>query len=200
MAIKFILNYDCYSDMHEESFEAHEAFEAESLEDAKLYASSRSDYNTLYTFDEWWAKNKIDVSKTLNKLKEHNKRGIWWYAVPDTTELISYIMGSMWQGKSPVKHHHVTMMFDAIYSERPGWMEDSHRIQVQGLAWNDKCTALKVARVPGCCNKVAHVTLATADGVPPVYSNDMLAGKDGAYSFLPLEAELEGQLEFFEFS
>lgn len=159
------------------------------------------------TLENWVARKTNPDSYFLKEFKEltQPKKGIWWLAVPDVTELIGDIEGAMWWGKQAVKRHHVTLAFDVRHVDYPEiYMFNPETgdtpVFVKGLAYNDKCAALVVEVPASCCNKHPHITLATADGVPPVYSNDMLAGKDGAYSFLPLEAELEGQLEFFEFS
>lgn len=177
---------------------------------------------SLTSLDEWVASRRMSQSK-FDKLIAKPKKGIWWLAVSDIQRIFSRttfgasqyqkIMLNYTNGQSKVmvKHFHVTLAYDVTRQDRPDNYYKSKfdgdrkigeytPVHVRGLAYNDKCACLVVSGIRDCCNKVAHITLATADGVKPVYSNDMLAGVDGAYSFLPLEAELEGQLEFFEFS
>jgi hypothetical protein len=167
----------------------------------------------------------VSIHRTVYSLKEYMelqsrplmgfcppapKKGIWWLSV-DIDDLmrqiglVSYSIALATSGLTQaVKHHHVTLAFDVRHVDYPEiYMFNPETggtpVFVKGLAYNDKCAALVVEVPASCCNKVAHITLATAEGIAPVYSNDMLAGVDGPYSFLPLEDELEGTLEFFQF-
>lgn len=165
---------------------------------------------TIESLDEWVNHYQMD-SAEFAKLTSQSKRGIWWLAVDKVAinELLAQRSSTNHQIWSyiddydhDVKHFHVTLAFDVAEEECPA--EDTYDcgVIVKGLAYNERCAALvvEISKHLTCHNKHPHITLATADGVPPVYSNDMLAGKDGAYHFLPLAAELEGTLEFFEFS
>lgn len=171
-----------------------------------------------------WVNSKRMQSWRFDKLTAGPQRGIWWLAV--CTEevqneitysgkpLADYLYDALgfneWAGGKYnwVKHHHVTLAFNVTAEDKPKlsyWSSGGrtwYGITVKGLAYNDKAACFVVDlgfNNEHCCNKVAHITLATTEGVPPVYSNTMLAGEEGAYNFLPLEAELEGTLEFFEF-
>jgi len=146
------------------------------------------------------------------------KKGIWWLTVDYDavwclvcrTNLGVSNHQKVMMSKLLVKHFHVTLTYDVTEDDKPEVSLTSNcldgeflpRIKVRGLAYNDKCACLVIDFIGYtlCCNKHPHITLATAESISPVYSNDMLAGKDGAYQFLPLEAELEGSLEFFEFN
>lgn len=133
------------------------------------------------------------------------KRGIWWLALE--REGIAWLRWAFTYGAGfeEVEHLHVTLAFDVTEEEVPslcngGWKSSSFPIVVKGLAHNSKCACLVVdIGDTDCCNKHPHITLALAEGVQPVYSNDMLSGKDGPYTYLPLEATLEGRLEFKPF-
>lgn len=169
---------------------------------------------TIQSLDEWAASLRMSQS-TFDKLTAKPKRGIWWLALDegDINALLkqrSVANHELWtylEDLDVVPHWHVTLAFDVTKVDKPEVFTyersggEPYNIAVKGLAYNDKCAAFVVDLGKSrCCNKHPHITLATAEGVKPVYSNDMLAGKDGAYNFLPLEAELEGTLEFFEFS
>ena len=171
---------------------------------------------TVYSLEEYMTMQSRPMS---NFCPPAPKKGIWWLTVEDIDCVFSRTALGMSQyekilmdytnGQSKVmsKHFHVTLAYDVTKQERPEGRYASkfdgdrkigeyHPIYVHGLAYNDKCACLVVHGVRECCNKHPHLTLATAEGVPPVYSNDMLAGVDGPYNFLPLDAELEGTLEF----
>lgn len=169
------------------------------------------DYDTL---EAWVALKTKPDSWFLAEFKNLTKpkRGIWWLTV-DLDDLmsqigiVSYSIASASAGLELVEHHHVTLDFGVTYEGNPhcAWAvsegETQYPILIKGLAYNAKAACL-VVELKGIesCNARPHITLATAEGILPVYSNDMLSGIDGAYTFLPLEAELEGQLEFFEFN
>ena len=149
------------------------------------------------------------------ELSRRVKRGIWWLAVEydDIAQMLcppniyETTYHALYGGKRHVEHIHVTLAFDVTEHGRPlthndkwGGDSDCFPIRVKGLAHNSKCACLVVdIGDTDCCNKHPHITLALAEGVQPVYSNDMLAGKDGPYTYLPLEATLEGRLEFKPF-
>ena len=113
------------------------------------------------------------------------KRGIWWLVVGEEElhPLATFLVYS--PNLEEVEHLHVTLAFDATEEEVPslcngGWESSSFPIRVKGLAYNSRCACLVVdIGDTDCCNKHPHITLALAEGVQPVYSNDMLAGKDG---------------------
>lgn len=169
---------------------------------------------TVYSLEEYM---KMQSRPLSDFCPPAAKKGIWWLAVSAEAihELFTHISGTgnqVWSYiddyDNEVEHFHVTLDFDVAAEDNPhcAWAVEhdaaSFTIKVKGLAYNDKAACLVVEldpKSPDCCNKHPHITLATAEGIPPVYSNDMLAGKDGAYQFLPLEAELEGTLEFFQF-
>jgi hypothetical protein len=168
---------------------------------------------TVYSLEEYM---KMQTRPLSDFCPPAPKKGIWWLAVDKGLIDALVIRDSAnhyeaWNAISqldPVKHYHVTLDFGVAAEDNLhcDWAvahdATSFTVKVKGLAYNDKAACLIVKldpKSPDCCNKHPHITLATAEGVPPVYSNDMLAGKDGAYSFLPLEAELEGTLEFFQF-
>lgn len=170
---------------------------------------------TVYSLEEYM---KMQTRPLSDFCPPAAKKGIWWLAVDPAgvSEVVMSYYGSsldydfkqIFKPLTEVRHFHVTLAYDVNKGNKPEYrigygnsLEfDRYPIKVTGLAYNDKCAALVVeVKHMDCCNKHPHITLATAEGVPPVYSNDMLAGKDGAYNFLPLEAELEGTLEFFQF-
>ncbi len=165
---------------------------------------------TVYSLEEYMEMQ----SRPLSDFCPPAKKGIWWLAVDKGLVDALVIRSSVnhyeaWNDISrhdPVKHYHVTLDYGIAAEDNPhcAWSlsegEIYYPILVKGLAYNDKAACL-VVELKGIesCNARPHITLATADGVTPVYSNQMLAGVDGAYQFLPLEAELEGTLEFFQF-
>ena len=166
---------------------------------------------TVYSLEEYMAQQTRPLSDFCPPAP---KKGIWWLTVDlndimSQIGIVSYSIASATAGLTLVEHHHVTLAFDVTEEDKPEVTLTSNcidgeflpRIKVRGLAYNDKCACLVVDFIgyTRCCNKHPHITLATAEGISPVYSNDMLEGKDGPYSFMPLEAELEGSLEFFEF-
>lgn len=187
-------------------------------EEVKRYCIAKSkDYDPSeesikYDTLEAWVVMKTKPDSWLKEFIEltQPKRGIWWLAIAaeDLIRIEDYYLVADTindSDLSPVKHFHVTLAFDVESKDFPlvyVYNNDeagSIPVFIKGIAWNDKAAVLVVDVPTSCSNKHPHITLATADGVPPVYSNDMLAGKDGAYQFLPLEAALKGQLEFFEF-
>ena len=75
--------------------------------------------------------------------------------------------------------HHVTMAFnpDLETLARYQPMEGQRvRIPVVAVAVDDKAQAVLVGAESE--NEYAHITISTADGVGPVYSNDLLASAD----------------------
>lgn len=170
---------------------------------------------TVYSLEEYM---KMQTRPLSDFYPPAAKKGIWWLAVDPAgvSEVVMSYYGSsldydfkqIFKPLTEVQHFHVTLAYDVNKGDKPEYrigygnsLElEKYPIKVTGLAYNDKAAALVVeVKHMDCCNKHSHITLATADGVPPVYSNEMLAGVDGAYNFLPLEAELEGTLEFFQF-
>lgn len=169
-----------------------------------------SNTRTVYSIEEYMEMQTRPLSDFCPPAA---KKGIWWLAVDDEDclNILREVRGLGTHNKNRVEHFHVTLAYNVTKDDKPAYLVaqvahgktfefGTYTIIVKGLAYNDKCAAL-VVDVKGMeyCSRHPHITLATAEGVPPVYSNEMLAGVDGAYNFLPLEAELEGTLEFFQF-
>lgn len=100
--------------------------------------------------------------------------------------------------------HHLTVAF------RPGMDQEGElsaflgrqvEMEVQGWARDEKGEAVLV-KLPDwladyCQNDYPHVTVSCAEGVKPVYSNDLLAEADDAGSIEPRGGVLVGRLGFF---
>jgi len=202
---------------HHEDDELGEVFFLEESPDlVKASITTTTDaWRAIYSFEEY---TNMQTRHLSDFCPPAPKKGIWWLTVDKGA--VSNIMNIMpdklkvhcaLEMFNPVSHFHVTLAYDVNKEDRPEGRYASkfdgnrkigeyHPIYVHGLAYNEKCACLVVHGVRECCNKHPHITIMTADGVKPVYSNDMLAGVDGPYNFLPLDAELEGTLEFFEFN
>lgn len=74
--------------------------------------------------------------------------------------------------------HHCTLAFRPTPADTLALpLGDVVRLDVVGYAADDKGQAVAVASPIRSTNTVAHVTVSTADGVPPFYSNELLSEK-----------------------
>ena len=73
--------------------------------------------------------------------------------------------------------HHCTLAFKPTHEAALALpLGDVVRLDVVGYAADDKGQAVAVAIPIRSNNEVAHVTVSTADGVRPFYSNELLSG------------------------
>lgn len=72
--------------------------------------------------------------------------------------------------------HHVTLKFRPSDSELERFNIGAQAlVQVLGYAEDEKAQAVLVRPSVNSANRHPHITIATNHGVPPVYSNDLLA-------------------------
>jgi len=125
--------------------------------------------------------------------------GIWW--LPVSKKEVDNLDLPIPEGLEPVDHLHVTLKFNVRMCDVPLGFFHLHDeglplIKVKGFAFNDKAACLVVEVNGWCDNEHPHITLALAEGVPPVYCNEMLAG---VYSYKSLDFKLYSELEFYQF-
>ena len=95
--------------------------------------------------------------------------------------------------------HHCTLAFRPTHEAALALpLGDVVRIDVVGYAADDKGQAVAVAIPLKSNNEVAHVTVSTADGVRPFYSNELLSGDSRLRNHAAFYSQLGDQLRDFQ--
>lgn len=125
------------------------------------------------------------------------RKGILWAVAPQ--EAILAIHAPLFTER--VFAHHVTLAFGVTEEEVAEHIGKRFTGAVTAMAWNNDIQALRVELpadiAPLCGNNDPHITV-SSNGVPPVKSNDMLAGEHG-FILYPNPKQLDMVIEWSPF-
>jgi hypothetical protein len=125
---------------------------------------------------------EVDVNVKEDMLVMKNVR--YWQAGAKTEEVLR-VLGNIElpDGLRVKNEFHMTMYYDKVLELKRAKelvREPDICVHIDALVYNDKCAALLIRKtdfVAGICDKdLPHITVALAEGVAGVYSNEMLAG------------------------
>lgn len=126
------------------------------------------------------------------------KKGILWINLSKESrkKLLSLVKPSF----EVVHAEHITLQYPAYQDECLNLIGQKEKILVTSHKSNGEIETVTVSidKDLPCGNKIPHITVSAKKGVAPVKSNEMLAS--GVFEINePLNLELEGTVEFFEF-